>query len=125
MTDPKSTGKTRQQIRTVYSAITHDSAAKHVAGSALYVDDIPEPAGLLHAYFGTSELAHARIISMDLSAVNSYPGVIRTLTAADIPGDNEISPIHKFDESRRLKAKTGTRKPSAGPCRRCWRISPR
>ena len=31
-------------------------------------------------------------------AVAQYPGVVRTLTAADIPGDNEISPMHKFDE---------------------------
>jgi xanthine dehydrogenase large subunit len=35
---------------------------------------------------------------MDLSAVKKYPGVIRTLTAADIPGVNEISPMHNFDE---------------------------
>ncbi len=82
----------------MYSAISHDSARKHVAGSALYVDDIPEPSDLLHCYFGTSEFAHARILSMDLSAVTAYPGVVRTLTAADIPGDNEISPMHKFDE---------------------------
>ena len=32
------------------------------------------------------------------AAVAHYPGVIRTLTAADIPGVNEISPMHKFDE---------------------------
>ena len=82
----------------MFSAISHDSAVKHVAGSALYVDDIPEPADLLHCYFGGSELAHAKVISMDLCAVAQYPGVIRTLTAADIPGVNEISPMHKFDE---------------------------
>ncbi|MGB7452423.1 MAG: xanthine dehydrogenase molybdopterin binding subunit [Lysobacterales bacterium] len=82
----------------MFSAISHDSARKHVAGSALYVDDIPEPADLLHCYFGGSELAHAKVISMDLCAVAQYPGVIRTLTAADIPGVNEISPMHKFDE---------------------------
>ncbi len=98
MTDSKDSGKTRRKIRSVFSAISHDSAGKHVAGSALYVDDIPEPSDLLHCYFGTSEMAHARILSMDLSAVAQYPGVLRTLTAADIPGDNEISPMHKFDE---------------------------
>lgn len=98
MSELKNTGKARRTIRSVYSPVSHDSARKHVAGSALYVDDVPEPADLLHAYFGVSELAHARILSMDLSAVSQYPGVIRTLTAADIPGDNEISPMHKFDE---------------------------
>jgi xanthine dehydrogenase large subunit len=98
VTDKKSTSTKRRKIRSVFSTIHHDSASKHVAGQALYVDDIPEPQGLLHCYFGTSELAHARVISMDLSAVASYPGVIRTLIASDIPGDNEISPMHKFDE---------------------------
>lgn len=98
MTDLKSTANTRQKIRSIFSAISHDSASKHVEGRAVYVDDIPEPHGLLHCYFGTSELAHARILSMDLSEVENYPGVIRTLIASDIPGDNEISPMHQHDE---------------------------
>ena len=98
VTDTKNTGEKRRKIRSVFSEITHDSAHKHVAGTALYVDDIPEPSGLLHCYFGTSECAHARVLSMDLSAVGQYPGVLRILTAADIPGVNEISPMHKFDE---------------------------
>ena len=95
---PRAAGKTRRKLHRVFSAISHDSARKHVAGSALYVDDIPEPSDLLHCYFGTSKFAHAKVLSMDLSAVTAYPGVVRTLTAADIPGDNEISPMHKFDE---------------------------
>ena len=98
MTELKNTAKARRKTRSVYSAISHDSAHKHVAGSALYVDDVAEPSNLLHAYFGVSEQAHARILKMDLSEVKQYPGVVRTLTAADIPGDNEISPMHKFDE---------------------------
>jgi len=86
------------EIRNVHSFITHDSARKHVSGKAYYVDDLPEPSNLLHCYFGTSDVAHARVLSMDLSAVEHYPGVVRTLTARDIPGDNEISPMHNFDE---------------------------
>ncbi len=98
MADFSKKHKKRREIRSVFSPISHDSARKHVTGQARYVDDIPEPAGLLHCYFGTSEVAHGRVLSMDLSAVHQYPGVVRTLTAADIPGDNEISPMHKFDE---------------------------
>jgi xanthine dehydrogenase large subunit len=90
--------ESRPRIQSVFSAISHDSARRHVSGTALYVDDIPEPSELLHCYFGTSPFAHARVLSMDLSAVAAYPGVVRTLTAADIPGFNEISPVHKFDE---------------------------
>jgi len=87
------------KTRTVHSPISHDSAHKHVAGTALYVDDLPEPASLLHAYIGSSQVAHARIIRIDLTAVRQYPGVVQVLTAGDIPPDrNDISPVHRHDE---------------------------
>ncbi len=76
----------------------HDSAAKHVAGEALYIDDIAEPAGLAHAYLGLSEVAHGRLISLDLAAVRTAPGVLTVLTAEDIPGANDISSTHRHDE---------------------------
>jgi xanthine dehydrogenase large subunit len=98
MSDQKHTDKTRQKIPNVFSGVTHDSARKHVSGTALYVDDLPEPTDLLHCYVGTSDVAHARILSLDLTAVGNYPGVIRTMTANDIPGSNDISPVHKHDE---------------------------
>ena len=34
----------------VHASVPHDSAERHVAGSALYVDDFPEPAGMLHVH---------------------------------------------------------------------------
>ncbi|MCZ6838681.1 MAG: hypothetical protein O7G13_05345, partial [Alphaproteobacteria bacterium] len=40
-----------------------------------------------------SERAHARIRGMDLSAVESAPGVVCVVSAADIPGTNDISPV--------------------------------
>ena len=82
----------------VNNAIAHDSAAKHAAGSAIYVDDIPEPAGTLHAAPGLSSRAHARIRSMDLAKVRAAPGVVLVLTAADIPGVNDVSPIGAGDD---------------------------
>ncbi len=51
----------------------HDSAPKHVSGRAIYIDDMPEPPGLLHAFLGLSPHAHARIKSIDLSAVSRRP----------------------------------------------------
>lgn len=81
-----------------HTAEPHESALKHVTGRAEYIDDIPEPAGALHAYLGLSEAAHARIAAMDLSAVLNSPGVLDVLTAADIPGENDISPMHLHDE---------------------------
>ena len=82
----------------VYNPLAHDSAVKHVTGEAVYVDDIREPAGLLHVYFGTSDCAHGRITRMDLSAVEALPGVVAVLTADDIPGENDLSPMHTHDE---------------------------
>ena len=82
----------------VHSAIAHDSARKHVTGAAVYVDDIPEPAGTLHAAPGLADKAHARIRSMDLAAVRASPGVIAVLGAADIPGANDVSPIGAGDD---------------------------
>ena len=76
----------------------HDSAIKHVTGAADYTDDIAQPDGTLHAYLGVSTVTHARIVSLDLSAVRAAPGVVGVLTAADIPGHNDISPTGQNDE---------------------------
>jgi xanthine dehydrogenase large subunit len=92
--NPKHTDK----AHSVFQSIAHDSAHKHVAGNAHYVDDMPNPAGLLHAYVGVSKLPHAKITHMDLAAVRAFPGVVRIMTAKDIPGANQISPIHMNDE---------------------------
>ena len=73
--------------------LPHESAELHVSGEAIYTDDLPELAGTLHCALGLSQRAHANIVSMDFSAVLSSPGVIRVMTAADIPGQNDCGPI--------------------------------
>jgi xanthine dehydrogenase large subunit len=70
----------------------HDSARKHVQGAAQYIDDLPEPAGTLHIALGLSPVASGVIRRLDLSAVQAAPGVVATITAADVPGKNDISP---------------------------------
>ncbi|MBP7243102.1 MAG: xanthine dehydrogenase molybdopterin binding subunit [Amaricoccus sp.] len=82
----------------VHTALPHESAANHVTGRAEYIDDIPEPAGTLHAALGMSDRAHARILAIDLSAVVAFPGVVGALTARDIPGHNDISPVSRHDD---------------------------
>ena len=77
----------------VRAARAHDSAAKHVSGTAIYTDDIPEPPGTLQVYLARSERAHARISSMDLAAVRESEGVAAAMTAGDIPGANDVSPM--------------------------------
>ena len=58
----------------VGAALPHESAHLHVTGEAAYTDDLPEPAGTLHAAPGLSSVAHGRIVSLDLSAVRAAPG---------------------------------------------------
>ena len=89
---------TRDKTRTgivgaVGAAIPHESSELHVSGEAIYTDDVPEPKGLLHLAVGMSAKAHARINSIDLSAVLDAPGVIDVMTAADIPGENNCGPV--------------------------------
>ncbi|MGB3389656.1 MAG: xanthine dehydrogenase molybdopterin binding subunit [Pseudaminobacter sp.] len=76
----------------------HDSAHKHVTGTAIYIDDMAEPAGTLHACLGLSTVPNGNIRAMDLSAVRAAPGVVDVLTAADVPGENDISPTGLHDE---------------------------
>lgn len=82
----------------VHTGQRHDSAHKHVAGTAVYIDDMPEPAGTLHAGLGLATVAHGIVTSLDLSAVRSAPGVVAVLTADDVPGVNDISPSNMHDD---------------------------
>ena len=78
-------------------ALAHDSAARHVRGTAAYIDDMPEPAGTVHVAPGCADSARGVIHSMDLDAVCASPGVLAVLTAADIPGANDCSPAFGDD----------------------------
>ncbi len=58
-----------------------------VSGEAKYMTDISFP----DMYWGKivrAEVAHARIIEIDVSAVEAYPGVRCVVTAKDVPGVN-------------------------------------
>jgi xanthine dehydrogenase large subunit len=77
----------------VHASIRHDSAAGHVSGSALYLDDIPAVPGALEAALVLSPHPHARIKSIDLTAALAAEGVVAVITASDIPGKNDIAPI--------------------------------
>ncbi len=85
--------KPEHTLTVVRKPLAHDSAPHHVAGLALYIDDIPEPTGCLHVAIGGSPKAAGKLLSMDLSAVETYPGVVAVITARDVPGLNDISPV--------------------------------
>ena len=77
----------------VHKPLPHDSARLHVQGSATYIDDIREPEGTLHIAIGVANAAAGELKSLDLSAVRAAPGVVAVITAADIPGKNDIAPV--------------------------------
>lgn len=53
-------------------------------GSGRYIDDIEEPHGTLHLAMFRSPYAHARILSIDVSAARAAPGVAAVFTGVDL-----------------------------------------
>ncbi|MDX9722097.1 MAG: xanthine dehydrogenase family protein molybdopterin-binding subunit [Myxococcota bacterium] len=66
------------------SVFRNDAVAK-VCGAAKYADDYTFP-GMLHAAPVYGDEVHARILQLDTSRAAAAPGVVRVLTAADVPG---------------------------------------
>lgn len=65
----------------------------HVRGESVYLDDIVELKGTLYAQVFDSSNAHAKIVSVDYSKAEKLSGVIKIITWADIPGENEVGGI--------------------------------
>ncbi len=63
-------------------------------GDRPFIDDMV-PAGLLHGAFHLTDHARADIVAIDTSAAEAVPGVVRVLTAADVPGELRGGLIHK------------------------------
>lgn len=79
--------------QTVGQSLAHESASLHVQGTALYTDDLPERHGMLHAAFGLAQRAHAKVLSLDLSAVRQAEGVVDVITLHDVPGHKYLGPF--------------------------------
>ncbi|QLG12952.1 xanthine dehydrogenase molybdopterin binding subunit (plasmid) [Deinococcus sp. D7000] len=74
----------------VGDAVPHESASAHVTGHALYTDDLGvRLSNLLHAWPVQAPHAHARVTRLDVSQALNVSGVVRVLTAADVPGAND------------------------------------
>ena len=65
--------------------IRRNEDARLLRGQALFVDDVELP-GMLHAAFLRSNLAHATIRSIDVSAARAREGVVAVYTAEDLGG---------------------------------------
>lgn len=73
----------------------HEAASLHVTGRALYTDDVAvRTPGLLHAHPVPAPHAHARILRLDATRASEVPGVVRVLSAVDVPGVNDAGTKH-------------------------------
>ena len=73
----------------------HESAELHVTGTALYTDDlVGRTRDVLHAWPVQAPHAHALITGCDVKPAYDVPGVVRVLTAADVPGVNDAGIKH-------------------------------
>lgn len=70
----------------------------HVRGESVYLDDIKTVQGTLYASVYDSTVAHGKILSLDVSAAEAMQGVVRVLTAKDIPGENQVGGIIADEE---------------------------
>ena len=63
-------------------------------GDKPYVDDL-RPPGMLHGAVRLADHARADVLRIDTTAARPVPGVVRVLTAADVPGELRVGLIHK------------------------------
>ena len=75
--------------------VPHESADLHVTGAALYTQDLAgRTLGTLHAWPVQAPHAHALVSGLRVEAAYEVPGVVRVLTAADVPGLNDAGEKH-------------------------------
>ncbi len=63
-------------------------------GQRPFIDDMMPP-GLLHGAVKLADHARADVVAIDTSAAEAVEGVVRVLTAADVPGELRVGLIHK------------------------------
>ncbi len=71
------------ETRYLGQPITRNEDPRLLTGRALFVDDVDLP-GMLHAAFLRSPYAHARLLSVDVSAARARSGVVAAYTAPDL-----------------------------------------
>jgi xanthine dehydrogenase large subunit len=90
-----STLSERPEHAVVGQSMPHESAALHVTGEALYTDDlVGRTKDVLHAWPVQAPLVHARVTGLDVDPAYAVPGVVRVLTADDVPGVNDAGVKH-------------------------------
>ena len=73
----------------VGKSIKRIDAIDKVTGKAKFMEDIILP-NMLYVKLVLSSEPHARIINMNIDEVMKIPGVVKVVTANDIPGENQV-----------------------------------
>ena len=73
------------QLKFVGTSPSRIDGLDKITGAATYVDDLAFGPDLLHAEVVESPYAHALIKSIDTSAAEKVPGVVRVVTGKDFP----------------------------------------
>src|SRR3954467_2634582 len=69
--------------RTFGEPVKRNEDRRLLTGQALFIDDVELP-GMLHVAFLRSQVAHARIIKVDVSRAFTRRGVVAASPAADL-----------------------------------------
>ena len=77
-------GERNDDLNEVGRPTQRQDALGHVTGRSRFFDDYAVP-GMAHMKFARSPHHHARIRSMDVREAAQMPGVVRVLTADDVP----------------------------------------
>src|SRR5262249_9874478 len=84
--------KPREKTRVVGRPYAKVDAVAKVTGQTRFADDIVLPR-MLYCKLLRSKLAHARIVSIDVSKALAAPGVVAIATGADLPTPFGILPV--------------------------------
>ncbi|MBN1935896.1 MAG: molybdopterin-dependent oxidoreductase [Anaerolineae bacterium] len=81
-------------LKVIGRAIPRPDAVAKVTGAARYTADLFENK-MLHAAVRRSDIPHGMVVEIDVALAMSMPGVVRVLTAGDIPGERRHGLIRR------------------------------
>jgi xanthine dehydrogenase molybdenum-binding subunit len=76
------------------TSLPRQDAGRYVLGEQPFVDDLRVP-GMLHGALLFSAHPRARVLSIDVADAVRQPGVVRILTASDVPGERYQGLIYR------------------------------
>lgn len=89
----KTVGQDDAGFNVIGKSVPMRDAVEKVTGKAKYSSDIDPGRETLYLATVRSSYPHAKILNVDCTEALKYPGVVRIITAKDIPGENKYGKI--------------------------------